>query len=131
MVYKQYYCPKCGSRWRGTFETCPSCENEEVIVALISKTEFPELVKETPINLRYKKGEQEYPVLNPAIWAELATKLATSCKNLQPKGKWIKNDEYVYVCSVCDKEALNDEYGEQTLSPYCGVCGAKMDEVEE
>ena len=47
------------------------------------------------------------------------------------RGRWVKNNEYVYVCSVCGEEALNDEYGEQTLSPYCGACGAKMDEVEE
>lgn len=47
------------------------------------------------------------------------------------RGQWTKNNEYVYVCSVCGKEALNDEYGEQTLSPYCGMCGAKMDEVGE
>lgn len=47
------------------------------------------------------------------------------------RGRWVKNNEYVYVCSVCGEEALNDEYGEQTLSPYCGACGAEMNGVEE
>lgn len=46
-------------------------------------------------------------------------------------GRWQKNEQYIFVCSVCGCEAYNDEFGEQKLSKYCPDCGAKMDEVEE
>lgn len=42
---KNYSCPKCGTKWRRTFESCPSCGNENVIVSIVSATEFPELTK--------------------------------------------------------------------------------------
>ena len=44
-IDKNYSCPKCGTRWRGTFKSCPSCGNENVIVNIVSTTEFPELIK--------------------------------------------------------------------------------------
>ena len=43
-IDKNYSCPKCGARWRGTFESCPGCGNEDVNVSIVSKTGFPELI---------------------------------------------------------------------------------------
>lgn len=43
-IDKNYSCLKCGARWRGTFESCPSCGNEDVNVSIVSKTGFPELI---------------------------------------------------------------------------------------
>lgn len=42
---KNYSCPKCGIKWKGTFESCPSCGNENIIVSIVSATRFPELIK--------------------------------------------------------------------------------------
>ena len=42
-------------------------------------------------------------------------------------GKWQKDEQYTFICSVCGCEAYSDAFGEQKLSAYCPDCGASMD----
>lgn len=42
------------------------------------------------------------------------------------RGRWQKNEQYVFICSICGCEAYCDEFGEQELSTYCPDCGALM-----
>ncbi|MCM1226104.1 MAG: hypothetical protein NC320_01605, partial [Clostridium sp.] len=40
-------------------------------------------------------------------------------------GKWISNDYNHFHCSECQHEHDNPEY----VTPYCPICGAKMEET--
>lgn len=42
-------------------------------------------------------------------------------------GKWIR-DEFGSRCSDCGLYAYRDKFGEPWESPYCPICGARMDE---
>ena len=47
-------------------------------------------------------------------------------------GEWIHNPDYeswaeMYVCSVCNRNALTSGDYRHELSDYCPNCGAKMD----
>ena len=45
-------------------------------------------------------------------------------------GRWIR-DEFGSKCSSCGLYAYEDKYGEPWESPYCPICGTKMDEDDE
>ena len=46
------------------------------------------------------------------------------------KGKWILDDKSGrYRCSECLSVASRDDNGAESLSDYCGVCGARMEKA--
>lgn len=46
------------------------------------------------------------------------------------KGKWILDDKPGrYRCSECLSVASRDDNGAESLSDYCGVCGARMEKA--
>lgn len=44
--------------------------------------------------------------------------------------KWIR-DEFGTRCGACGLYAYRDKFGQPWESPYCPMCGAKMDEEDE
>lgn len=42
-------------------------------------------------------------------------------------GRWQKDGQHTFICSVCGCEAYGDAFGEQKLSTYCPNCGSRMD----
>lgn len=55
------------------------------------------------------------------------TQLEADKKEAERRGRWIMLQKYnnEYRCSVCGEITKRDR------TPFCGWCGAKMDEVEE
>ncbi len=45
-------------------------------------------------------------------------------------GKWIR-DEFGARCGACGLYAYRDKFGQPWESPYCPICGARMDNREE
>ena len=45
-------------------------------------------------------------------------------------GKWIR-DEFGARCGACGLYAYRDKFDQPWESPYCPICGAKMDERKE
>ena len=42
------------------------------------------------------------------------------------RGKWIR-DNFGSYCSACDLYAYRDKFDQPWESPYCPICGAKME----
>lgn len=45
-------------------------------------------------------------------------------------GNWIR-DEFGARCGACGLYAYRDKFGQPWESPYCPICGAKMEERKE
>lgn len=108
MTHKQCFCTKCQTSWIGTVDYCPNCGNKEVYVGTVSTTEFPELATKLATSCK---------------------NLATSCKNLATKqGRWI-----IYTVSPWDGEDVKCSVcGEKGCAPYwdyCPHCGSQMVDV--
>ena len=116
MTYKQCFCTKCQTSWRGTVAYCPNCGNREVYVGTVSTADFA---------------------------TKLATScknLATDGNTVIKHGRWIDYPECLkypnaysrdhIVCSVCE-ECFSVLDNATERFDFCPHCGAKMDEVTE
>lgn len=77
-------------------------------------------------------NEGSYDINLSAVMA-LGTVMRNECSNwcdkgVCKKGKWIKNDNGTYTCSICQLWIPEEQYH---YAQYCLYCGADMRQKEE
>lgn len=93
---------------------------------LISREQAIEKVKAFKIFAPTDGVEKTLNAVMDAIVHSIAVLPATVVQKVR-RGEWQKNEQYVFICSICGCEAYCDEFGEQELSTYCPDCGALME----
>jgi hypothetical protein len=72
------------------------------------------------------EGVGEIPVITKEEIDQMPTVDAVPVRH----GKWIR-DEFGARCGVCGLYAYRDKFDQPWESPYCPICGARMDERKE